>query len=70
MTCGLPLLGFLLVIHPLPQPLVVFTRFFCFPSFLLSQTAGAEGAAGGGFRWLPVFRGFSEPQTLLRPPEF
>lgn len=62
--------SFLLVIHPLPHLLVVFTQFFCFPSFLLSQTVGVAGAPGGGFRWLAAFRGFSKPQTLPRPPEF
>lgn len=62
--------SFLLVIHPLPHSLVVFTQFFCFPSFLQSQTAGVAGAQGGGFRWLAAFGGFSKPQTLPRPPEF
>lgn len=43
---------------PLPHSLVVFTQFSCFPSFLLSQTAGVAGEPRGGFqvagclRWL------------------
>lgn len=50
-TPGLPRpRGLLLVIHPLPHPRVVFTRFVRLLSFLLSQTAGVAGAPGGGFQ--------------------
>lgn len=40
--------SFLLVIHPLPHPQVVFTQFFCFPSFTPVPDCGGGGGTGRG----------------------
>lgn len=50
---------------PPPHALVVFTQFFCFPSFLLSQTAGVAGVPGGvSGGWL-AFVAFQNPRLSL-----
>lgn len=69
---GLPLTpqSFFLVIHPLPPFTGCFHSILLFPLLSPVPDCGGGGGTRRGFRWLAVFRGFSEPQTLPRPPEF
>lgn len=45
-----PLVSFLLLIHPLPHPQVVFTQFFCFPSSTPVPDCGGGGGTRRGFQ--------------------
>lgn len=48
--------SFLVLIHPLPHPQVVFTQFFCFPSFTPVPDCGGGGGTRSGVSggWLSL----------------